>query len=80
MIQRLKKKLKQLVCMHYWQKGFEIDIMYTKGYLYPFDCLRCGKKIKRWSGNEPISESRHPIYDKKDPVYNMSPPVIPFKE
>lgn len=53
------KKLKiwwaKVWCLHYWIKGFEIDVMYGRGYLYPYTCKKCNKVIHRWSDEPPIS-------------------------
>lgn len=75
----LKKKIKQFGCLHLWKKGMYIDIQYGKGFLWEYECKECGKTIKRWTGNEPISgilpENPWRVYEK-DPYNNMSPPII----
>lgn len=56
-------------------KGVEVDLQYGKGYLYPFDCDVCGKRVYRWAGREPISGmvANKPMIN--DPLYTASPPI-----
>lgn len=71
--------LKQLMCLHYWKKTELLDILYGKGSLYRYECKECGRKIARWTGNEPISGllPKDPWAEyKKDPQNNVSPPII----
>lgn len=74
---KLKQRIKQFSCLHYWRQCLPLDIQMGKGYLYAYQCIVCDKEIKRWETDSPISGIvTNPRFNKKDPQFNASPPIL----
>lgn len=54
----MSKFFKKLFCFHYWNLADLpiVDVVYGKGFLKEYTCVKCGKKIHRF--NDPINYIR----------------------